>query len=401
MPATFRSSLSALLFLLASVSLAQEPAPAGPPYRVGGNVTRPEKVSGEPPAYTIEARKARVQGVVIVEAVIDEQGNVMDAKVLKGLPAGLDEATLEAVRSWKFDPARMDGKPVPVYYTLTVNYTVEEEPQALRARNVFWDFALKHPELETLLRGRHLPEALAYLEDMADTPEVQFARAFVLTELHRYGDAMEAAPADGPGREMIFQLVALLSLTELAERSMAGEDDGLLEIGLRAATAALDANPESQEAMLVKSRLLRQKAKLVADEAARGAMLDEAGELEKQAGKPQLAPAILAPAPAPAPAGPPYRVEGDVKRPEKISGRPPIYTSNAREARVTGVVVLDTLIDEKGNVTDVKVLQGLPMGLDEAAVEAVKRWKFKPATLDGQPVPVYYTLTVSFMVYSK
>lgn len=71
-------------------------------------------------------------GVVIVEAVIDEQGNVKDIKVLKGLPKGLDEAAVEAVRSWRFTPATMDGTPVPVYYTLTVSFTLEEKPEPHR-----------------------------------------------------------------------------------------------------------------------------------------------------------------------------------------------------------------------------------------------------------------------------
>lgn len=67
MPAIFRSSFSLLLFLLTSVSLAQTPPPAGPPYRVEGDIRRPEKISGAPPVFTAEAREAGVTGVVILE----------------------------------------------------------------------------------------------------------------------------------------------------------------------------------------------------------------------------------------------------------------------------------------------------------------------------------------------
>lgn len=66
-------------------------------------------------------------GVVILEAVIDEQGNVKDVRVRQGLSDGLDQAAVEAVRTWKFSPAKMDGKPVPVWYTLTVKFTIEDE----------------------------------------------------------------------------------------------------------------------------------------------------------------------------------------------------------------------------------------------------------------------------------
>jgi protein TonB len=57
---------------------------------------------------------------------------------------------------------------------------------------------------------------------------------------------------------------------------------------------------------------------------------------------------------------------------------------------------VQAIVTKEGDVQDVKVLKGLPMGLDAAAAEAVKKWKFKPATLNGKPVDVYYNLTVNF-----
>lgn len=95
------------------------------PLRVGGNVSRPEKISGNPPIYTEMARRARLQGVVIVEAIINERGEVVNARILKGLPMGLDKAALDAVQRWKFKPATLAGKPVKVFYTLTVNFQVQ------------------------------------------------------------------------------------------------------------------------------------------------------------------------------------------------------------------------------------------------------------------------------------
>jgi protein TonB len=95
------------------------------PLRVGGAVTKPEKLSGAPPVYTEMARKARLQGVVILEAIIDAQGNVINAHVLKGMPMGLERAAMDAVQKWRFKPATLQGKPVKVYYTLTVNFQVQ------------------------------------------------------------------------------------------------------------------------------------------------------------------------------------------------------------------------------------------------------------------------------------
>ena len=95
------------------------------PVRVGGNVKAPIAVKRVDPVYTEVARRSRTQGIVIIEAVIDRQGNVTEARVLKPLPFGLDAAALHAVRQWKFQPGTLNGQPVPVYYNLTVNFRIE------------------------------------------------------------------------------------------------------------------------------------------------------------------------------------------------------------------------------------------------------------------------------------
>lgn len=97
----------------------------GEPLLVGGEVIAPVKLHAPAPSYTEIARKARIQGVVIVQAVIDERGDVVDVKVLKGLPMGLDAQAVEAIRQWKFKPATLDGEPAAVYYNLTVSFRLE------------------------------------------------------------------------------------------------------------------------------------------------------------------------------------------------------------------------------------------------------------------------------------
>ena len=91
-----------------------------------------------------------------------------------------------------------------------------------------------------------------------------------------------------------------------------------------------------------------------------------------------------------------HYVRGDVVEPVVVARVQPAYTEIARRARIQGIVVVETIIDTRGQVTDVRVLKSLPMGLSESAVEAVKQWRFKPAMLDQRPVSVYFTLTVKF-----
>ena len=107
----------------------------------------------------------------------------------------------------------------------------------------------------------------------------------------------------------------------------------------------------------------------------------------------------------PRPSRPPFttalRVGGDVKAPVILSKVEPMYSEEARRARISGIVILEALIDKNGNVTDINVLKPLPFGLDQAAVDAVKQWKFKPALKDGQPVDVAFNLTVNFKIDTK
>jgi protein TonB len=100
-------------------------APASAPIYMNAAVIRPVLLDGPQPRYTEMARRAGVQGTVIVEAIIDEQGRVTDVRILKALPMGLDQAAVEAVRSWRFKPATLAGRPVKVYYTLTANFTLQ------------------------------------------------------------------------------------------------------------------------------------------------------------------------------------------------------------------------------------------------------------------------------------
>ena len=75
------------------------------------------------PVYPLIAQSARVQGVVIIEATIDPDGKVADTRVLRSIPL-LDQAALDAVRKWEYEPTLLNGVAVPVIMTVTVNFTL-------------------------------------------------------------------------------------------------------------------------------------------------------------------------------------------------------------------------------------------------------------------------------------
>jgi protein TonB len=94
------------------------------PLRVGGNIAPPTKIRDVRPIYPDDAKAARVQGVVIIEATVGPDGNVSDARVLRPIPM-LNQAALDAVMQWGFTPTLMNGVPVPVIMTVTVNFTLQ------------------------------------------------------------------------------------------------------------------------------------------------------------------------------------------------------------------------------------------------------------------------------------
>lgn len=236
------------------------------PIRPGPLVAPPERIGYVAPGYTEEARRARLEGTVILQVVIDENGTVKSAEVLRPLGMGLDEEAVRAVEQWRYRPTVHRGQPVEVMLTVTVQFELDDE---------------------RVVRLRRTPEGR--------DPE-------------KAGDPEEASPSKW--RQL---------------RPLPDERD-----------------------------------------------IGEAG-----------------------PRGP-LRVGGEIREPERIESVNPPYPELARRARLEGTVILQAIIDKQGNVKDAEVLRPLGLGLDEAAVEAVRQWKYTPTYYEGRPVEVILTVTVQF-----
>jgi protein TonB len=110
----------------AATNLAADPLPVlngKEAIRIGGDVKAPERIRYVPPVYPEIAANANVGGVVIINALIDDEGNVVQAKVIRSVPL-LDQASLDAVLQWKYVPTRVNGVAVPVVMTVTVNFSL-------------------------------------------------------------------------------------------------------------------------------------------------------------------------------------------------------------------------------------------------------------------------------------
>jgi len=161
----------------------------------------------------------------------------------------------------------------------------------------------------------------------------------------------------------------------------------------QAAQTALEAELKAQDAKMMKSydrsRELAVAAKAAADRAATDATSGreraaaEAAKKEKAAAarRAKLATAV--------------RVGGQVRPPIRIKEVAPVYPAIAQSARVQGDVVIEATIDEEGKVADARVVKSVPL-LDQAALDAVRQWEYRPSLLNGVPTPVVMTVTVKF-----
>jgi periplasmic protein TonB len=93
---------------------------------------------------------------------------------------------------------------------------------------------------------------------------------------------------------------------------------------------------------------------------------------------------------------PTVRVGGDIKPPVKVKGAPPIYPPYARQEHIQGSVIVEATIGVDGKVKDTKVVRGVNLLLDGAAVAAVRTWEFKPTLVNGQAVQVITTIPLNF-----
>jgi protein TonB len=184
--------------------------------------------------------------------------------------------------------------------------------------------------------------------------------------------------------------------------------------GIAATDRALLAKPDFVDALAYKNLLLRLQASAETDRSKQQALLAEADFLRQRAqalrpvqdmrfASDGSAVSIPPPPPPPPPAPDgtvsglltPVRIDSGMSTPVKTRDVRPVYPEQARLAGVSGVVIIEADIDQTGGVASAHVIRSIPL-LDQAALDAVKQWRFTPTLLNGQPVPVTMTVAVNF-----
>lgn len=94
-----------------------------------GRLAAPKLLRRVEPGYSEAARKAGMEGVTILEAIVTADGNVEDVRVLKSVNLLLDASAVRAVQQWKYEPAKLDGNPIAVYLTVTTTFRLDRSPK--------------------------------------------------------------------------------------------------------------------------------------------------------------------------------------------------------------------------------------------------------------------------------
>lgn len=239
-------------------------------------------------------------------------------------------------------------------------------------------------------------------------PELYRLRSQLRFRAGKYAEGLadlEDATTLDPGNAELYFILAVTSYEMVAKGVETSEPEKreLIRRGLAALDRAESLRADYFEALAYRNLLLREQAKLESDTAVQRKLIEEADAVRKRAvaviqarrGAPPPPDRSAEPDPPPPTGSEPFRVGGDVKAPVIQHRVEPVIPEAARQARISGIVIIEAVIDKEGRVADAKVLKPLPFGLDRAALEAIKQWTFMPGTLNGEAVDVIFNLTVN------
>jgi len=310
-------------------------------------IKTPRLIKKVDPVYPEIARLAGVEGVVILEVKTDTYGRVQDARILRSIPL-LDQAAIDAVKQWVYEPLLIDGIPKPAIYTVTVRFSLDGEKTAKTAQAI-----------EEFARG-----AVKITGDMEPPQMIKRVDPIypeIARQAHVEGVVILQARTDTSGK--VKEVMVLRSIPLLDQAAVDAVRQWVYE------PLIIKGKPvEAVFTVTVRFDLKWQKKEAAAEK-------EKTGELEKGA----------------------VRATGEINPPRLMKKVEPIYPEEARKAGIEGIVILEAMTDEKGNIARVKVLKSIPE-LDQAAINSLKQWKYEPTIIDGKPTPIVFTVTIRFQL---
>ncbi len=389
------------------------------PIRAGNKVLESKLIQKVDPEYPEPARRARVSGNVTVLVTVNEAGDVSDAQVVKGHPL-LNDAAVAAVKQWKYSQTLLNGKAIPVKATVTVVFALENDTAAAGIGG-------------GIGTGRGTGVGQGSGAGVGAGSGGGTGSGFVRGEMRDAqsvvgGGASKRAPIRAGNEVMESRLIRKVDpvYPELAKRVRVSGEVKLMvtvnEEGFVSDAEVISGHPFLTDAAVEAVRqwqysptLLNGKpVAVVATVTVVFALQGDKAETGSGSNAPEWPPEeyknMWVPGAVVAGRGgenPSAIVEGNDSRKDavRVGSRvmesklirkvDPVYPEPAKRARVSGNVIVQVTVNEAGDVSDAQVVNGHPL-LNDAAIAAVRQWKYNPTLLDGNPISVVTTVTVIF-----
>jgi TonB family protein len=345
------------------------------------NVKPPKLIKHVEPVYPKEAKKKGIEGVVILEATVDQYGRVSAVKVLRSIP-DLNQAAIDAVRQWVYEPMVIGGTPKGMVITVTVRFSPEGKVGGVAggvAGGVVGG-----------VTGGVSGKVSGGVEGGVVGGVMGGVVGGVLQEKEEVAKKKQEFEKDAVPCKGEIKPPKLLKMVEPAYPEEA------IKAGVQG-VVILEAKTD-EYGRVVDALILRSIPLL--DQAAIDAVKQWVYEPMLIDGKPQKVLFTVTvrfdlngKGKKASPGEKPLHVSADV--PKRLSYVEPVYPEEARKKGIEGFVLLEVRTDEKGSIAQVKVLRSVP-GLDQAAIDAVKQWKYAPMVIEGKAVPFVFTVTVAF-----
>ena len=359
----------------------------------GGKIMPPKLVKEVEPVYPAEARKAGIEGVVIMEATTDLYGRIANVKVLRSVPA-LDQAAMDALKQWVYEPMIINGKPQPVVFTVTVKFKLDDQKKPAGGGVTGGVQGGVSTGVEGGVAGGVQGGVSGGVEGGVAGGVEGGVKGGVAggvvsaKEIQKFeGDAVRAVGEIQPPKliKEVFPKYPEVARQARVEgivilEAKADEQGNIIDAKVLRSIPLLDqAAIDAIKQWKYEPLTINGKAQKVIFTVTVRFVLSEG---TKEDAMDKFAQGAV-------------RAIKDIEPPKLVKEVRPVYPEIARQSRVEGVVILGVKTDVVGKVVDVMVLRSIPL-LDQAAIDCVRQWVYEPMVIDGKAVPVVFTVTVRF-----
>jgi TonB family protein len=330
--------------------------------RIAGETVPPKLIKEVDPIYPEIARQAKVEGNVVLEATTDIYGRVQNIKVLNSIPL-LDQAAIEALRQWVYEPAIIDGQPKAVTFTVNMNFRFGDKKGGVAGGVVGGVLG----GVEGGVKGGAEGQAGGDFEK----------GAVKITGALRPPKLLKSVDPAYPEEARKAQVEGVVILEARTDEKGAVEEVKILRSIPLLNQAAIDAVKQWKY------------EPFISEGKPRGVLFTVTVRFDLKSGDKEKDIEEFAKGAV--------KVVGDLMPPKLVKEVQPVYPEDARQAKVEGVVILSVKTDAGGRVADVMILRSVPL-LNQAAIDAVKQWIYKPLLINGVAKPAVFTVTVRFQL---